>query len=127
MKKQTAFDKARDQSAADGGDGYPPGYSPPQMCKAQGCPNRWSVDSSDKGIHKLCTAHAQAFADPNRWPEITQQQQWDETERARLRGEPKPYVPPLTWADKAAILQRLRVVAATAFKKLPRAEEESEA
>lgn len=84
MKKQNAFDKARDQAAADKEE-YPKGYTPPQMCTAHGCPNRWTVDSDDRGIHKLCSAHA--WADKNRWPEITQQQIWDETERALKRGD----------------------------------------
>lgn len=84
MKKQNAFDKARDQSAADRED-YPKGFTPAQMCKANGCPNRWTVTSDDKGIHELCSAHA--WADKNRWPEITQQQIWDETDRALKRGD----------------------------------------
>lgn len=84
MKNQNAYDKARDQSAADR-EAYAKGFTPEQMCTAQGCPSRWIVDSDDKGIHKLCGAHA--WAEPNRWPEITQRLQWEETERAQKRGE----------------------------------------
>lgn len=73
MKKQNAFDKARDQSAADR-EAYPRGYTPDQMCAASGCPNRWTCDGG--GAHsKCCSAHA--WVDVNRWPEITQQQQWE--------------------------------------------------
>jgi len=68
--------------ATSGDDG---GKARGLMCAAHGCPNRWAVDA---GHGRLCSAHA--WADPNHWPEITQAQQWDETERARLRGEPQP-------------------------------------
>lgn len=72
------------------------------MCAAHGCPNRWSIDV---GHGRVCSAHA--AADPSRWPEVTQTQQWDETERARLRGEPQPPAPaPRRTTDPA----RLRVL-----------------
>lgn len=57
------------------------------LCAAHGCPNRWSVDA---GHGRLCSAHA--WAEPESWPDITYAQQWDETERARMRGEPAPPV-----------------------------------
>lgn len=86
--------KARHDAAAEE-------RSSPLMCAAHGCPNRWTVDA---GGGRLCSAHA--WADPNRWPEITQAQQWDETERARLRGEPQPVQPSRRVSDPA----RLRVL-----------------
>jgi hypothetical protein len=74
---------------ANGGDANGDGGVPQElMCFAQGCPNRWSVDM---GNGRLCSAHDRA--EPHRWPEITQVQQWDETERARLRGEAKAELP----------------------------------
>jgi hypothetical protein len=72
------------------------------MCAAHGCPNRWCVDA---GNGRLCSAHA--WAEPHEWPEITQAQQWDETERARLRGEPQPPAPPSRRVTDPA---RLRVL-----------------
>lgn len=96
--KRSKFDETRDQRAADD-EGAPRHL----MCSAHGCPNRWSTSDGN-----LCRWHADA--EPNRWPEITQQQQWDETERARMRGEPKPYVEPLTKADKGRIVARMREV-----------------
>lgn len=54
------------------------------MCRAEGCPLRWSVNT-DGRVH-LCSAHA--WNEPHRWPQITQalQQRVDD----HLRGvEPK--------------------------------------
>lgn len=105
--KRAAFDKTRDQMAADVPD-HPKGFDPEFMCRAQGCPNRWSIDM-DNG--KLCRFHD--GEPPERWPEITQTQQWAETERARLNGESKPApAVPLTLADKRAILIRLNAAIA---------------
>ena len=100
--KRNAFDKTRDQNTADRED-YAKGFTPELMCSAHGCPNRWSTSDGN-----LCRFHADA--DQHRWPEITQEQQWDETERARLRGESKPYAAPLTRADKARIVARMRAM-----------------
>jgi len=101
--KRSAFDNTRDQIAADRED-FAKGYTPELMCAAQGCPNRWSVDA---GQGRCCSAHA--WASRGQWPEITQQQQWDETERARQRGESKPApAMPLTRAEKVEILAQLR-------------------
>jgi hypothetical protein len=65
--RRTTFDENRDQRAVDeavsGGS---------LMCCAHGCPNRWTVDSGDRGIHRLCSAHA--WSDRDRWPSITNQQ-----------------------------------------------------
>jgi len=95
------FDERRDQQTADTG-GFSVGFTPELMCQAKGCPNRWSVS-----IGHLCCAHY--GAEPVRWPEITQVQQWEETERARMRGMPKDPPPwPLTKADKVEILHKLR-------------------
>ena len=96
--KRSAFDEKMDQRTADDA-----GTPQALMCHAHGCPNRWSVDA---GKGRCCSAHA--WADQNRWPEITQQQ-WDETERARLAGEDKPlrYVEPLTKRAKRDRGERL--------------------
>lgn len=72
-------------------------------CIAAGCPNAWSVDA---GNGRLCSAHA--WAEPHRWPEITQQQQWAETDRARMLGEPLQPAEPLSKDEKLSILERLR-------------------
>lgn len=106
--KRTKFDENRDQPVANREE-YPKGYTPELMCSAHGCPNRWTVDSNDKGINRLCSAHA--WADAERWPEITQQQQWDETDRARLRGDPKVQPISLTRAERLEIVERLRIAA----------------
>ena len=78
--RRSAFDETRDQHTADHLD-----RRAPLMCAAHGCPNRWTVDA---GHGRLCSAHA--WAEPESWPDITYAQQWDETERARMRGEPTP-------------------------------------
>ena len=91
-----------DSTSGNGGDGA---VLQALMCSAHGCPNLWSTSDGN-----LCRWHS--AAEPNRWPEITQQQQWDETERSRMRGEPEPYVEPLTRADKAAVIARMREVLA---------------
>lgn len=77
------------------------GYTPELMCSANGCPNRWSVDPG-----RLCSAHA--WADPVRWPEITQQEQWSETDSVIANGRERSSAPTLTRADKQEILGRLR-------------------
>ncbi len=70
-----------------------------------------SVDGGG-GSLRLCRDHA--WAEPARWPEITQRLQWDETERARANSSAaaEPYVEPLTHAEKLAALQKLRAVQA---------------
>jgi hypothetical protein len=98
--KQSAYDRAKDSSAANDGASTKPRQL---FCAAHGCPNLWSTS-----VGHVCRWHAEA--DPERWPEVTQQQQWDETERARLRGMPKPYAEPPTHEEKREILQRLRTV-----------------
>ena len=81
--KQSKFDQTRDQIIADRPD-YQRGYTPEQMCSAHGCPNRWTVDRGAR----LCSSHDREH--PERWPGITERQQWDETERARVRGMGEP-------------------------------------
>lgn len=75
------------------------------MCVAHNCPNRWTVDNG--GGH-LCSAHA--FRNPVEWPSITAEQQWNETERAQRRNEPRIDKPPLTLPEKKAILHKLQVL-----------------
>lgn len=88
-------------SRGKGGDGDDDGTVPQAlMCSAHGCPLRWSTS-----IGHVCRFHADT--DKHRWPEVTQQLQWDEAEKARKNGEPEPYVAPLTFADKRAILRKL--------------------
>lgn len=104
--RRTAYDEKRDQHVANSA-----GPDPELMCSADGCPNRWSIDSSDKGIYRCCSAHA--WVERHEWPLVTQQQQWDEVERARLRGElefnrSKVTQAPLTKAQKLEKLTELR-------------------
>ena len=40
------------------------------MCRADGCPNRWTVNT--EGACRLCRAHA--WAPTNLWPLITNEQ-----------------------------------------------------
>ncbi len=87
------------------------------MCIASGCPNRWSVDA---GSGKRCSAHA--WAEPHEWPGITQQQQWNETERAQARsnrGAPPP-ARRMVLADKLETIRRIKV-AFEAMRSNPRA------
>lgn len=96
--KRSKFDETNDQRAADA-----PAAKPQHLfCAAHGCPNLWSTSDGH-----VCRWHADAPKE--RWPEVTQQQQWDETERARMRGEPKPYVEPLSKAEQIAALRKLSV------------------
>ena len=63
-----AFD---DKSPADSLDHNPgPRFYPELMCRAEGCPNRWSVNA--EGRHNLCSAHA--WSSPHLWPMVTQEQ-----------------------------------------------------
>jgi hypothetical protein len=89
--------KAKHDARAAGGVDRDAGL----MCAAHGCPNLWCVDA---GNGQLCSAHA--WSDPSRWPEITQVQQWNETERARMRGQdPAP-----STSRRTTDPQRLRVL-----------------
>jgi hypothetical protein len=67
----------------------------PLKCRADGCPNRWSVQK--EGEQPLCSAHA--WADPHMWPLITQEQRDAETDRALAAANPPPaskYVPKIS-------------------------------
>lgn len=97
--KRSAFETKRDQAVADA-EGVPVGFTHEFMCRASGCPNRWAVDN---GASRLCSAHA--TAEPKRWPEITQIEIWNETERARHRGEAEAWQAEL---DKAEVADGLR-------------------
>ena len=55
------------------------------LCGAHGCPNRWSVDA---GNGRLCSAHA--WAGRHLWPQVTQEQQDAETERAWRNANRSP-------------------------------------
>lgn len=112
----SSYSKAKAKHDAGGGDGEGDKLAG-LMCAAHGCPNRWSIDM---GNGRLCRFHDGAEKDY--WPEITQAQQWAETERARLRGEAKPVAPPLSDVQKTRILNRARnVFAAMAEQKDPKA------
>lgn len=74
------------------------------MCRATGCPNKWSVDMGSK----LCSAHA--WAEPHQWPQITQEQQDHVIDRARRAGMLSAPPVQLSKADKIAALQEMREV-----------------
>lgn len=57
------------------------------MCQANGCPNRWAVDA---GGGRLCSAHQ--WASRPLWPQVTQEQQDAETDRA-FRNANRPTEP----------------------------------
>lgn len=93
MKRNT-FDEMRDQTiASEKADRA-------LMCRANGCPNRWSVETD--GRFRLCSAHA--WADQHRWPQITQEQLDAETERALRKANPPAPQP----VDTAAVMRELR-------------------
>jgi len=102
----------RDQRIAD-----ETGIAQALMCTAHGCPNRWSVDA---GNGKLCSAHA--WVEPHLWPQISQEQQDAETERAweASKAGPKPEVRHWSKAEKVAVLRELRTLF-TGQTKHPRA------
>lgn len=56
------------------------------MCKAHGCPNRWTMRTQDG---RLCRAHA--AAPMNLWPRITAEQ---ERRIDRLETPPEPFTVP---------------------------------
>lgn len=68
------------------------------MCKAHGCPNRWSVDMGGGG---LCSKHA--WVDPSKWGQMTREM----ASEASL-GYPTAAVRELTKNDKLEILRRLQ-------------------
>lgn len=94
------FDDARDQRIATES-----GADLALMCRAPGCPNRWSVESAQG---RCCSAHA--WASEAQWPQITAQQQDAETQRAWERQQPAQTerAVSLTRQQKVALLQSVR-------------------
>lgn len=73
------------------------------MCAADNCPRRWSVQrGGEKG---LCSAHA--WADPHKWPSITQALHDQDLDRARYH-EPEP-VKTGTREEALAALKTMRI------------------
>lgn len=72
------------------------------MCRASGCPNRWTVDSGAP----LCSAHA--WCDPVHWPQVTQEQLDAQLDRARRVESAPPSAKRWTHAEKTELLGRLR-------------------
>lgn len=72
-------------------------YSP-LMCKAHGCPNRWSVDLGGGG---MCSRHA--WVDPSKWGQITREM----ASEASL-GYPAASVKEYSQSEKVEILRRLQ-------------------
>lgn len=60
----SSYREKRDQRIADDH-----GQDAALMCRAMGCPNRWSVTAENGAC---CSWHA--WADPRYWPQITQEQ-----------------------------------------------------
>lgn len=96
--KRSAFDAAADQVAADRS-----GPDLKSMCHAHGCPNRWS-----SSVEHLCRWHAEAK--PETWPRVTEDLEWEITEKARMRGMPLFAPEPVSSQRKREILRRLRKV-----------------
>ena len=72
-------------------------YSP-LMCKAYGCPNRWSVDFGSGG---MCSRHA--WVEPTRWGQVTREM----ASEASL-GYPAAEVKEYSQNEKVEILRRLQ-------------------
>lgn len=88
----------RDQRAANDA---PPDHG--LMCQAHGCPNVWTVDA---GNGRLCSAHA--WVGRHLWPQVTQEQQDAQTERAYRAqfARPQP-VRTINKAQAKAVLREL--------------------
>ena len=113
MTESTYARQRRDQrTAAD----TPQADTRDLMCRADYCPNRWSVDG---GRGRCCSAHA--WASTHRWPEITREQQDAETERAWRQANPPPAPEPMPQEARRAALQELRAALAGADKPNPKA------
>lgn len=97
---RTKFDETRDQRIA-----IESGADLALMCRAPGCPNRWSVDGPQG---RCCSAHA--WVSDGQWPQITAQQQDAETQRAWDRQQPqaRDRQESLTRQQKVALLQSVR-------------------
>lgn len=68
------------------------------MCKAHGCPNRWSVDLGGGG---MCSRHA--WVDPSKWGQVTREM----ASEASL-GYPAAEVRKVSESEKLEILRRLQ-------------------
>ncbi len=75
-------------------------------CRAHWCPNLWSVDCPDRGINRLCSAHA--WVDAHLWPSITDRLQREVVERARRATEATPIPRAWTQGEKVSILRELQ-------------------
>lgn len=93
--KRTAFDDRRDQNTAQEA-----GIEQHLLCRAKGCPNRWTVD-----VGHVCSAHFHAPV--HHWPQVTQEQIDAETDRALAAAAGRVQVDPLTREQKTGILQKL--------------------
>jgi hypothetical protein len=92
MKFREALEK-KEESADD------------RMCRASGCPNRWSVSIDGK----LCQWHA--FAEMIDWPRITREQIDNEAARIRKSVAPKQPQHQYTREEKKEILRKLPAAA----------------
>lgn len=97
--KRTVFDESRDMRIAD------EVTDRSAMCRAQHCPNRWSVDL---GRGRLCGFHA--WSEPHLWPRITQEQLDAQIARALYAQAARAACQPLSRSDKRAILAGLSAV-----------------
>jgi len=97
--RRSAFDERRDQHTADD-----IGIEKHLMCRAKGCPNRWSTD-----IGHVCSWHYRAA--PHQWPQITQEQIDAEADRALAAAAGRAPVQPLSREQKTEILQKLLGIA----------------
>ncbi len=93
--KRTTFDERRDQATAEDVS-----IEKHLLCRAKGCPNRWTVD-----VGHVCSAHY--HAPTHSWPQITQEQLDAETDRALAQAAGRVQVEPLSRDQKTEILQKL--------------------
>jgi hypothetical protein len=96
--RRTVFDENRDRQIADEVNA-----DRQTMCKAPGCPSRWSVDF---GTGRLCSVHSRA--DRRDWDRVTQ----DIHQFLAAPKPPKPAEHRYTLAEKRDILARLSDIGA---------------
>lgn len=94
--KRSSFDDKRDQYTAD-----QTSVAQHLMCRARGCPNRWTVD-----VGNVCSAHFHAST--HNWPQVTQEQLDAEADRALAASAGRAEVEPLTRQQKTEVLNKLR-------------------
>lgn len=101
--KRTAFDEARDHVTADqvGRDAQ---AAKALMCRAMGCPNRWTLSVGDK-VH-VCSAHG--ASDKHLWPRITQEQLDAQADQLRGVSVPARTAPLMSRQQALAKLRTLR-------------------